>query len=296
MAIHDDAGTTGFTFLKMSYYAKAAAMANAFTAGYDDANVVFYNPAGLAKLSGKKISSTYMNYFDGINCGAFSFAFPYKNGVQLGVFAQFLSAVEDRTLIDETGNYIGKDGTFGFSNMVFGFSAGKTLNHALDSGVSIKFIQESLDSYSASAIALDVSLLHQTANENLKVGAVLKNFGFQLSHFTDKKNKENLPTTFIAGFRYLWSEQLTAVLDLVKPLKHDFYAGIGLEYQMYERFALRSGYKTNSDSWRMGGKADFLSGFSFGFGINWNKIVLDYAFVSYGDLGLVNQVSLGYQF
>lgn len=295
-AISEDAGTTGFSFLKLSYYAKAAAMANAFSAVPDDANVVYYNPAGLAKLSSQKASSSYMNYFDGINAGAITFAFPYKNEINLAIFTQYLSATEDRTTVDEQGQFAGKDGTFGFSNLVVGISGAKTFNPSLDLGVSLKFIRESLDSFSASAIAFDIALLHQTANENLKVGAMIKNFGMQLSHYTEDKYKEGLPTTYIAGFHYLVSNNITANLDLVKPAKHDFYAGLGLEYQWYERFALRTGYKTNSSSWKLGGDNDFLSGLSFGFGVNWNKFIIDYALISFGDLGLVNQFSFGYNF
>jgi hypothetical protein len=296
VAIHDDAGTSGFAFLKMSFYAKAAAMANAFTAESNDANTVFYNPAGLANLSSKKASSTYMSYFDGINTGSISFAFPYKNGFKIAVFSQFLSAKEDRTLVDADGNYSGKDGTFGASNLVFGIAAAKTFNPSLDLGFSMKFINESLDSNSASAIAMDVSVLHQTANENVKVGVVIKNLGAQISYHTDEKYKEKLPTMYIAGFQYLVSDKITANLDLVKPATNDFFGCVGLEYRFQERFALRSGYKTNSGSWKMGGETDYLSGLSFGFGVFWNQFDFDYALVSYGDLGLVNQLSLSYRF
>ena len=295
-AINDDAGTTGFSFLKMRYYAKAAAMANAYSAASSDVNSVFYNPAGIAKLSQKMISSTYMSYFDGINCGSVAYGTNYKNGFKLGFYAQYLSATEDRTLIDENGNYAGTDGSFGASDLLAGIALAKTINPQLDIGFSLKYLRESLDDTNASAILLDAALLHQTANENLTIGAAIRNFGAQITYFTDSDYKENLPTTYVIGFHYLVSQKISANLDIQKPAKNDAYGCIGLEYRWNEKFSLRSGYKTNATDWKKGGDSEFLSGLSFGFGMLWKKMQIDYAIVSYGDLGLVNQISLGYLF
>ena len=60
--------------------------------------------------------------------------------------------------------------------------------------------------------------------------------------------------------------------------------------------ALRGGYKSNAKDWRAGGDNETFAGISFGFGIFWQKYTVDYAIISYGDLGYVNQVSLKYSF
>ena len=49
-AIDEDAGTTGFSFFKVNYSARAAAMASAYTGLSNDANAVFFNPAGLVQV------------------------------------------------------------------------------------------------------------------------------------------------------------------------------------------------------------------------------------------------------
>ena len=41
LAIHENAGTTGFSFLKVDFAARSAALGNSFTALADDANAVF---------------------------------------------------------------------------------------------------------------------------------------------------------------------------------------------------------------------------------------------------------------
>jgi hypothetical protein len=62
--------------------------------------------------------------------------------------------------------------------------------------------------------------------------------------------------------------------------------------------ALRVGYKTNASDWKAGGDYDAFSGMSFGTGFNLDKynLKIDYAIVSYGDLGFVNQVTMNYLF
>ena len=296
IAISEDAGTSGFSFLKVNYSARAAAMANAFTGLSNDASAVFFNPAGLSQIQSKEISTTYMSYFDGIQCGSIVYAFPYDDETTLAVFSQFLTATEDRTLADADGNYAGTDGTFGISEVLFGVSASRKVLDVLDLGINIKYLQESLDEYVGSAVAIDFSLLHQTTNKNLKVGIAFKNLGKQLTYYTGNEYEEKLPRLFVAGFSYHPDEKFFATLDIYKPMEFDFSGRLGVEYQIHEILALRCGYKSNAEDWRTGGDHEIFSGLSFGFGINWQKYTVDYAIISYGDLGYVNQISLKYSF
>ncbi len=295
-AISEDAGTSGFSFLKVNYSARAAAMASAFTGLSNDASAVFFNPAGLSQIQSKEISTTYMSYFDGIQCGSVVYAFPYDDKTTLAAFSQFLTATEDRTLADANGNYAGTDGTFGISEVLLGVSASRRVLAVLDLGINIKYLQESLDEYGGSAVAVDIALLHQTTNKNLKVGIALKNLGKQLSYYTGNEYEEKLPQLFVAGFSYHPDEKFFATLDIYKPMEFDFSGRLGVEYQIHDMLALRCGYKSNAKDWRAGGDHETFAGLSFGFGINWQKYTIDYAVISYGDLGYVNQVSLKYSF
>eukprot|EP00825_Cyclidium_porcatum_P028455 TRINITY_DN30709_c0_g1_i1.p1 TRINITY_DN30709_c0_g1~~TRINITY_DN30709_c0_g1_i1.p1 ORF type:complete len:462 (-),score=36.85 TRINITY_DN30709_c0_g1_i1:10-1395(-) len=71
---------------------------------------------------------------------------------------------------------------------------------------------------------------------------------------------------------------------------------LGAEYQYNDQFTGRIGYKTNASDWKNGGSLEILSGISAGVGFNWHYLGLDYAYISYGDLGSVNQISLRYRF
>lgn len=294
-AINDNAGTSGFNFLKMNFSSKAAAMGGAYTGNASGTDGVSYNSAALAQLETAEISTGYMNYIDGIHIGSVTLVKPLNDKVGLSVFGKFLSADDDRTTIDGFGNYSGIDGTFGMSDLVIGAGFGMQLNETVDVGVTAKYIQEKLDESSATAVALDFSILHQTPNPAVKVGLAYKNIGKQLSYFSDEEHEENLPTEFVGGL-YYHMNKFSGLLDVAKPNDFDLVARLGAEYQVHELLSLRTGYKSNGGDWRNGGDLEFLSGLSFGAGFSWKKYNIDYAISSYGDLGMVNQISLVYQF
>lgn len=293
----ENAGTTGFNFLRVTYSARAAGLANTFTGIADDADAVFYNPAGFPQIAGKSFSTSYINYFEGFQGGAAAYVFPHGENMFYGAFVQYLGNQDiPKTLVDEQGNYLGTSGTFGANNIVFGFSGSRFIHEMLNIGASVKFIYEGIDEYSASAVAFDAGLLHHTTNENLKVGVTLKNIGKQLTYHTSTKYEEDLPTTFTIGFHYFPQEKFNAALDINKPLDHKFSVRLGVEYRIHEYLALRSGYNSRSQDWKAGGDYEALSGLSFGTGFFWRDYILDYAISSYGDLGFVNQISLKYHF
>ncbi len=297
LSANDNVGTSGFNFLRVSYSARSAAMANSFIGLSDDPNAVFYNPAGLVQLSKKMVSSTYINYFEGFHGGSVVFAFPPREDTYLAFFAQYLgNSSITRTVVDEQGNYMGTAGEFGANNIVFGASLSRYIHEMLNIGMTAKLIREQLDEHSATAAAVDLALHHQTTNEQLILGVILKNIGTQITYHTSEEYKEDLPTTFGIGFHYFPHHNLSFVLDLYKPFDHNFTLSAGTEYAIHPMLSLRTGYNTRGGDWRLGGDYDFLSGISLGFGITLNNYVIDYAISSYGDLGLINQVSLQYAF
>lgn len=295
-SIDENAGTSGFSFLKVKYSARPAALGLAFTGLSDDASAVFFNPSGLVQVKDKQVQATYMNYLDGINCGSLVYVHPFSEKFAVAGFTQFLTANETRTLADAAGNYLGTAGEFGVSDLIAGIGLSRYILDILNIGINLKYIQESLDSNSASAVAIDVGLLHQTTNENLKVGIVFRNLGYQLSYYTDSEYTENLPQVMTAGFNYHPNRKLYLLLDIVKPLDLDFSGRFGVEYQIHDNLALRAGYRSEAADWKSGGDLEFFSGMSLGLGFNFRSYKLDYAVNSYGDLGFVNQLTLGYSF
>ncbi len=294
-AVNDDAGTTGFNFLKVTYSTRAAAMGNAYTGLSNDADAVFFNPAGLVEARGGEVATSYMSYIDGFQGGSLSYLMANNPNRRVAFFTKYLTRGDiTKTLVDDSGNYAGEDGTYASTDLELGATIAFRINDVINLGINAKYIHESIDDASAGAAVLDVGLLHQTTNQNLKLGLALRNIGKQLSYYSDDEYDEGLPTLVEVGFSYHPVERLIAGLDIYKPLAGDFSGRLGLEYRVHPLLDLRAGYKTNADDWRTGGDMEALAGLSMGFGVHWRNYVIDYAASSYGDLGMVHQFSLRY--
>ncbi len=295
-AIHEDAGTTGFAFARLLFSPRASAMGSAYSGVADDAEAVFFNPAGLYQLNNSQINAVYMKYLEGINCGSLIFAIPVNERSTFAFYSRFLSTTETRTLSDSQGNYLGTDGTFGFSDIEIGGSYAYHVSNSLNLGGTAKVLYESIDGKSASALALDLGIYHITENKNLHIGIALRNIGLQLSSFTSSKYKENLPTLADLGFGFRVIPALLLAADIYKPFKGDYYTRFGAEIAFHDYLMIRVGYKSDASDWKTGGNNESLAGITGGFGINWDKYEISYTFLSYGDLGFVNQIGINYKF
>ncbi|RLC48136.1 MAG: hypothetical protein DRH57_02745 [Candidatus Cloacimonadota bacterium] len=290
LASNDNAGTTSFNFMKVSYGARATALAGAYTGLANDALAPFWNPAGLPQVENKELNITYLNYFEGFNGGSASYVMPLTDKIGVAAFSKFITSGEMIKTIDDGGYK--EDGTFGAYDILLGVSFGQYRSEVLNWGINIKFITESIEEYSSQAIAADIGIMHQTTNKNLKLGITLKNLGKQLSPFIDKE--EDLPITASAGFGWRKSVH-TVTAELVKPFDYNFIFKVGYERQIYPFFALRAGYKSNASDWKVGSNWDIVAGMSIGFGIYWKNYQFDYATASFGELGLIHQISIGYR-
>lgn len=293
IAISENAGTTAYNFLNIPIGARGAGMGNTFTGISNDALAPFWNPAGLVQVKQKLLYATYMNYFAGYNGGAASYTLPLNETTTLAVFSKFIGVGGiPKTGIDANQQMVDL-GTFGSYDVVLGVSYGKYISPILDWGINLKIISETIDEYSSQAVAADVCILHQSPNPNLKIGISAKNLGMQLSKFDQEKEK--LPMTFTAGFSYKLNKGIIA-LDISKPMHGDLYGTIGFETVFQDKYVVRAGYRSNSKDWNVGSNIDFLSGISLGAGFLWKDYTFDYAINSYGELGFIHQISIGYHF
>jgi len=125
-----------------------------------------------------------------------------------------------------------------------------------------------------------------------KISIVVLVFSFM---FFSCENKRQIVLTF-SDNNYHPNSKLHVLQDLNKPLDLDFSGRMGLEYMVHQKLALRAGYRSEASDWRNGGDLEFLAGMSFGLGFNFRSYQIDYSVNSFGDLGFVNQITLGYSF
>jgi hypothetical protein len=296
-AVNENAGSSGFAPLKIVYSARAMAMGQALTGEAKNPDGLHFNPAAILNLPDKQVNTTYSNYFLDAQGGQVSLLLPKNKFTAWGLYLKYMNMGSmDRTEVDQNGDLIVTGDTFGAQNLTLGVSLAKWLSDSISAGMTLKFINDSLDDTSASALLLDFGIIHHPANSKVKVGISMRNIGRQITYYSDSEYQEGLPFTFAAGITYRFSEKVYTVMEVAKANGEDITAKLGGEYSISPGFALRAGFRSNAGDYYNGGSWAWTSGLSLGAGWSWKNYRLDYGLASYGDLGMVNQLTLGYNF
>ncbi len=274
------AGTSSAQFLKMGAGARAAGMGDAFCSVSDDANATYWNPAGLAQLESAELSMMQNSNIQDTAYQYLTGVMPLQNST-IGAFVQRL----DVGTIDQYSASDVKEGSFDAGSMAVGFSMGKKINERLLMGYTAKFIQESIQSESASSFAGDFGLLYK--KENSKLGLSIQNVGPGLKMVSASSP---LPMTIrVGGSKMFLNNRLLGALDMAKPNDNDTTINLGAEYKVTEMFVLRGGYKaTPGNSLDISG----ITNINGGIGIKLNRFNFDYSVSPFGDLGMAHRISL----
>ncbi|MBI2915499.1 MAG: PorV/PorQ family protein [Elusimicrobia bacterium] len=292
-------GTTGAQFLQLGAGARASGMGESFVGVADDVNALFWNPAGIALLSGKEISISHHAYIQEINSQNFAYSLPTRIGT-FGTGAQYLnvSDIERRSM---TGDY---QGNFNSSDMALTLGFARRLPWSGSAGgINVKYIRQQIDSFDAQDFAFDVGLIHKIQISGLKFGLSFLNMGPEIRF---QETSSPLPSTLKTGLS--WTGKSVPILlsgSVSIPQVSEISYQFGFEYWMASSFAVRSGYKTNSNNDSSVFKisqptADStvsrLSGLMAGASIRFYNAQMDYAFVPLGDLGNSHRITLGFTF
>lgn len=280
-ASNDEAGRSGADFLKIGVGARPAAMGSAYCGLADGVDAIAWNPAGLGKAETKEAAFMHNSWLSGVNYEYLAGVLPIYEHQGLGASFSFLDPGKiERTTIS---NHKGDGSKFGGHNYALTLSYGKRLSKALSCGLSLKYIREEIDKFSASGFGADLAGLYETPIENLTLGAMLSNLGTKIEFV---KKEDRLPLNLKLGVGYR-TKRLSLALDLNKPIDDDLSVRIGGEWRMIDPLCLRFGY---------GSGADEGSGISAGLGFRFKDIQLDYAYVPYGDLGDAHRIGLSFRF
>jgi len=252
------AGISALTFLKIDSSPRSAGMAGAQVAVQGDAYATSYNVAGLADNETKNFAAANTFYVAGTNHAFFSAMLPHP---KLGNFALHATsfttgAMERRTEFQPlgTGEY------FYAYNVAVGLAYSKKLTEMFSYGISLKYINETLDRFVAHTMAIDLGFLYRTDFKDLKFAVSLQNFG---PNSKLKGNKPNLPlskpqkdlesnpspTNFSLGISMIpikkEKHQLLTIVQLNHPNDNAENIRIGLEYGFHQLLFFRTGYKIN---------------------------------------------------
>jgi hypothetical protein len=272
-----DAGTSGGLILNTPIGARAIAMGEAYVAQADDVSSLYWNPAGLGLLNQSQASFMYNQSVQGLSFNNMSIATPLEYG-GIGASLSYLSY----------GKIDGYDAQDNPTGNVTAYSGAATLGAAFFSGESwamgmnIKGVEGALADVKANGVAADLGLtyVHPTLIEDgtLRLAATVRNLGTGLQYI-DQNDPFPLEFRVGAAAVQMLDRKLNISVDVSK-LRDEPVAGYtGAEYWIVPQIALRAGWVASNQEG---------TGLRAGVGLKVNNISFDYAFSSYGELGMSN--------
>ncbi|MBN2406174.1 MAG: PorV/PorQ family protein [Elusimicrobia bacterium] len=278
------AGTTALESLNIGLGARPVGMGEAYAGLADDANAVYWNPAGIGQMKRTETTTMYNKWFEGVKQGYLSFVHPLNAGT-LGGSLSYLSYGEIKGYDlegVETGELYPKDAAVALSFAKLAVSRETSM---LYGGANLKIINQNLDAASATAIAVDLGGLYRIEPYSLGFGLVIQNLGMG-PRFVSEREPLPLNLKFGISARFLSSNLITA-LDVNVPRGYDPYLNAGAEYNILNLIYLRAGWQSRNDLDR---------GLRVGGGIGNNGMSFDYAYVPYGEFRDTHRFSLTVRF
>lgn len=275
------------SFLDIGVGARSLGMGGAATALSDDANALYWNPAGLSGLKKREFTASHAEMFEGTRLDFLAYAHPTARGT----FAAGLTYLSQ-------GRIEGRDGlgrpTAGYGASDAAVSAGYARKlEAVQAGAAVKYIRSHIGSAEAQGFAVDLGAGREFEGlgpGRLAAGAALRNLGPGLK-FDDERN--DLPLRLALGAAYRLAGGHAVAAEAVNgPRGAGTDAAFGGEFQAAKNVFLRGGYTTRT-AVTGGSGFDAARGLSMGLGFRSERWGLDYAVLPSGELGRSHRISFG---
>lgn len=310
-------GTTAASFLKIGVGARPTAMGGAYTAVASDLSAIYWNPAGIGRLTGGEASFNHVDWIADIKYDNASFAIVLEGmGTLAGSFTTMnVGEIEVTTTEDPEGT--GERYTAGATMMDIAYA--RQLTDRFTIGFNVKYIREDIWHMSAQSFAMDFGTLY-TADvlHGLHIGASMSNFGPKM-RLEGRDNKilvnagsggqnivdgevvldsYDLPLIFRVGLATDVmngdNNRLTLAVDAVHPNDNTEYVNSGFEYSWANIVSLRGG-------WKSAFERGTEQGLTAGGGIQYAlapqlNVLIDYTYQEFGRLKPVHYLSFGLKF
>ena len=310
---------TSMKFLSVPVGARGAALGEAFITVANNAEAMFWNPAGVVNVKTMDFYIGYNKWIADIKHQSAGFVY---NANDFGFFGINFSYVDYGTFygtrrsdVDPQG-YI-ETGEFSPTALLLGLVYSRAVSSKFSFGVNLKYAYQDLSSAYIGTIgaatteenkeigskndvlALDFGVLYHVGFKDLKFGFVVQNISEEVEYAKSYGQTYSLPYEIKAGMSMnvlsLFMPEknqhsITVAIDALHPRDYSERVHLGLEYVFNNIFAVRSGYKFNYDE----------DNFAFGFGVMPTfadkNIRFDYAYNPFGVLDGVHRISFGTSF
>jgi hypothetical protein len=272
------AGTSGAQFLKLGAGARASGMGEANVGVANDASAIYWNPAGLCGIEGWSLNVMHVVWWDDVTYDWVGYGHRINDTDVFGVGVQYMGYGG----IDQTNEIGAKTGQFTPNDMAGIVSYGRNVGMFCVGG-SMKYVQSKI-TRTASAVAFDVGGRYEAIEDKLTFGGTINNVGSGLRYIEEETP---LPMSVKIGSGYKMGTRVLIGLDVVMPNDNSAYVGGGIEYK-YKVVTGRVGY--NSRTSDIGG----MAGMTYGLGVKYNDVSIDYAYQGYEYLGDSHRLSVSW--
>ena len=303
---------TSFQFLSVVSDARAAAMGEALTGMQAGSSSLFFNPAGMVDMPGfMEVTASNNRWIADINHNAFSVAISPAKG-NYGVLGFSVQSVDYGdfygTRVDKSTDLGYRDTQiFQLNALAVGVGYAKRLTDRFSVGGQVRWVKQNLGESvipvvmagqqdtteqtvknELTPLAFDFGTQFKTGFKSLVFGMSVRNFSKEIKYVEEGFQ---LPLVFNLGISM-------NVLDFMEsvPLKQSLYVSVdashyrdhaeqikvGVEYGLLNALWLRGGYISSNDE----------SGFSFGVGVNYSGVGLDYAYTPFGVFDKVQRMTV----
>ena len=252
---------------------RSAAMANSSVTLCDFWSV-HNNQAGLASFNHMAIGFYYENRFMvkelGLRAGAF--VLPTKSGV-FGL----------------NYNYFGYTK---YNEQKIGLAYGRSFGKNFSVGLQLDYLTTRIaeDYGSKSTFTFELGIRTKLTENFVLATHVYNPIGVKI----ENEYNERVPTIFKLGLAYQLSEKLLLALETEKDLDYKPLIRGGIEYKIVEQAIVRIGYSTLPST--TGSQSMSISSlYAFGFGLQLNKLNIDFSSTIHQTLGWSPQFSISYK-
>jgi len=276
-------GASSGDFLSFEIGGRSAGMGGAHTGVATGVTAQFWNPAGLASLQQSQVGAMHANWLQDLSYEWLGIAKPVG---KLGVGSLSVAYFHTPGIqaVDEFDNPAGE---FKVYDLAVTAGIARSLAPGLSLGANAKMIRQSLGTVSATAPAVDFGARATFAGTS--IGASIQNLGPGLS-FDGASYPLPQIVKFGAG-RSFWGDRIQLAADYNMPSHYFDDLRVGTEVKAHPNVSLRVGYRRE-----FGTAEDPANGLSYGLGLHFHQLELDYALTPSNDFDDVHRLSFGYSF
>ncbi len=283
-----------YEFLRLDGSARAAALGGSFVSNNDDADVIFYNPAGIHLLEGNPASFSFVKHVMDINLASLSYSTEYDGIGRFGAAIKYINY----GVFDGYDEFGAATKEFGVNEMALVVGYANKLDENFYYGANVKFIYSGIEERSSTAMAVDLGLHYSIPDKNWYFGFAALNLGRQLSSYYS--TKEELPLDIVIGVsKSLENLPVRLSLDFhrLNQDRDDFVQRfraftVGAEFTLSKIMKLRLGYDNERRKEFKIGTTAGIAGFNAGLGVRISDYQFDYGYSSLGSVGGLHRIGI----